>query len=89
MLVPALAGLLAERAPQVECRALEAPLRQAAVQIVQQLIHPGRNAPACARACPGSEERLRKLFENAREKRECFSRVSSFCEDCAQYWLSN
>ena len=45
-----LAGLLAERAPQVECRALEAPLRQGVVQTVQQLIHPGRDTPAgCGR----------------------------------------
>ncbi len=53
MLVPALAGLLAERAPQVECRAMEAPLRQAAVQIVQHLIHPGRNAPGLRSCLPG------------------------------------
>ena len=46
VLVPVLAGLPAERAPQVECRALEAPLRQAVVQTVQQLIHPGRDTPA-------------------------------------------
>ena len=49
-LVPVPAGLLAERAPQVECRALEAPLRQAAVQTVQQLIHPGRDPPSRRRS---------------------------------------
>jgi hypothetical protein len=50
VLVPVLAGLLAERAPQVECQALEAPLRQGVVQTVQQLIHPGRDTPAgCGR----------------------------------------
>ena len=48
VLVPVLAGLQAERAPQVECRALEAPLRQAVVQTVQQLIHPGRTPQPAA-----------------------------------------
>jgi hypothetical protein len=48
VLVPVLVGLQAERAPQVECRALEAPLRQAVVQTVQQLIHPGRDTQPAA-----------------------------------------
>jgi hypothetical protein len=48
VLVPVLAALLAERAPQVECRALEAPLRQAVVQTVQQLIRPGRDTQGSA-----------------------------------------
>ena len=48
MLVSVLAGLLAERAPPAECRALEAPLRQAVVQTVQPLIHPGRDTQPAA-----------------------------------------